>query len=142
MTWEDKKGWTFFLLVVLLWIMDSVHNYGFCPEARLKLKCINDGIVTYTNMPLFTLQDVNWLPGVMCFTCGLLLCFFIMFYILTAPIHCRGSIGEQWCNAKFLQICSNELTNSSTSWMAWGRVNFQLLKGSSDAKFTLQVVWT
>ncbi len=51
--------------------------------------------------------------------------FIIMFYILTAPIHCRGSIGEQWCNAKFLQICSNELTNSSTSWMAWGRVNFQ-----------------
>ncbi len=26
--------------------------------------------------------------------------------ILTAPIHCRGSFGEQWCNTKFLQIYS------------------------------------
>ncbi len=25
-------------------------------------------------------------------------------------IHCRGFIGEQICNAKFLQICSNEQT--------------------------------
>ncbi len=26
--------------------------------------------------------------------------------ILTAPIHCKGSIGER--NAKFLQICSDK----------------------------------
>ncbi len=36
--------------------------------------------------------------------------------ILTAPIHCRGFIGEQ----VILQISSDEETNSSTSWMAWG----------------------
>ncbi len=41
--------------------------------------------------------------------------------ILTAPIHCRGFIGEQvmYSNATFLQICSNEETNS------WGWVDFQ-----------------
>ncbi len=32
--------------------------------------------------------------------------------ILTAPIHCRRSIGEQVMDAKFLQICSYEQTNS------------------------------
>ncbi len=29
-----------------------------------------------------------------------------------------------WASAKFLQICSDEETNSST-WMAWGWVHFQ-----------------
>ncbi len=41
--------------------------------------------------------------------------------ILTAPIHCRGSIAED----TFLQICSDEETNSSTSWIAWEWVDFQ-----------------
>ncbi len=43
--------------------------------------------------------------------------------ILTAPIHCRDSIDE-WCNAKILQICSVEETNSSISCMAWEWVHF------------------
>ncbi len=42
--------------------------------------------------------------------------------ILTAPIHCRRSIVS---NITFLQICSHEETNSSTSWMVWGWVNFK-----------------
>ncbi len=45
--------------------------------------------------------------------------------ILTAPIHCRGSIGEQESNANFLQIYFDQETNSSTSWMAGGWVHFQ-----------------
>ncbi len=32
----------------------------------------------------------------------------------------------KWCKAKFLQICSHEEINSSTSWMAWGWVNVEL----------------
>ncbi len=48
----------------------------------------------------------------------------VLTLILTAPIH-WWSIGKQWCNAKFLQICSDEETNSFTSWMAWGWVYFQ-----------------
>ncbi len=53
--------------------------------------------------------------------------------ILTAPIHFRGSIGEQvmYCNAKFLQTCLNKVINSCTSWMAWGWVHFQQLYSSN-----------
>ncbi len=32
---------------------------------------------------------------------------------------------SKWCNAKCLQIVSNEATNSSTSWMAWEWGNIQ-----------------
>ncbi len=52
--------------------------------------------------------------------CGLLGRIYQLFgLILTAPIHWRGSIGEQvmYCNATFLQICSDEQTNLSTSLM-------------------------
>ncbi len=35
--------------------------------------------------------------------------------ILTAPIHCRGSLVSKWWNATFLQICSDEERISSTS---------------------------
>ncbi len=38
--------------------------------------------------------------------------------ILTAPIHCRGSIGE-WCNAHNLFWWRK---NSSIFWMSWGCV--------------------
>ncbi len=37
-----------------------------------------------------------------------------------APIHCRGSIGEQVMQC--YQICSHEETNSSASWAAWGQI--------------------
>uniref|UniRef100_A0A9J8ASR0 Si:dkey-224e22.2 n=1 Tax=Cyprinus carpio carpio TaxID=630221 RepID=A0A9J8ASR0_CYPCA len=35
--------------------------------------------------------------------------------ILTAPIHCRGSNGEEVCNVIFLRMCSDEETNSPYS---------------------------
>ncbi len=41
--------------------------------------------------------------------------------ILMAPIHYYRSEDpsvSKWCNAKFLQICSNEETNQSSSWIA------------------------
>ncbi len=41
------------------------------------------------------------------------------------PFTAEGPLVSKWCNAKFLQICSHEETNSSTFWMAWGWVNFQ-----------------
>ncbi len=41
-------------------------------------------------------QDVNWWTGVVWITVGLLWCFYQLFrLILTAPIHCRGSIFEK-----------------------------------------------
>ncbi len=82
--------------------------------------------VFITNMQLFTLPMlIDGLESV-CITCGLLWCFYQLFgtLILTAPIHCRDPLVSKWCNAKFIQICSDKETNSSTSWMAWGWVNF------------------
>ncbi len=34
----------------------------------------------------------------------------------------------KWCNAKFIQICSDDKTNSSTSWMSEKWVLFQQIK--------------
>ncbi len=38
------------------------------------------------------------------------------------PFTAEDPLVSKWCNAKFLQICFDEETNSSTSWMTW--VNF------------------
>ncbi len=44
-----------------------------------------------------------------------------------APIHCRGSTGEQ-VTAKYLQASYDKETNSSTSSMAEGWVNVYQIK--------------
>ncbi len=58
------------------------------------------------------LIEVVWI------TCGLLWCFCL-------GSHSDGthSLQSKWCNVVFLQICSTDETNSSTSWMAWRWVN-------------------
>ncbi len=77
-----------------------------------------------TNMQLFTLQYViNWWNGVMD-------CLWIIVMFLSALwTNLDGThslpLVNTWCNAKFLQICFEEETNSSTSWMAWGWAHFQ-----------------
>ncbi len=103
-------------------------------------------------MQLFTSQDIkykhrfslhkilNWWTGVMWTIVMFLSAVWTL--ILTAPIHCTGSTGEQESNTTFLQIwdglrwgydpwtskgynptflqtSSDVETNSSTSWMAW-----------------------
>ncbi len=40
------------------------------------------------------------------------------------PFTAEDPLMSKWCNARFLQICSNEETNSSTSWMASGWKHF------------------
>ncbi len=65
-----------------------------------------------TNTQLLASQDINWWTGVVWIIVMFLSAVWIL--ILTAPIHCRGSIGDKWWNATFLQICSDEETNSST----------------------------
>ncbi len=55
----------------------------------------------------------------------------LMFYQLFGlsiwrhPFPANDPMVSKWCNAKFLQICSDKETNSSTSCIAWGRVHFQ-----------------
>ncbi len=51
-----------------------------------------------TNMQRLSSQDINWWTEVVWITCGLLWCCdgsAVWTLILTAPIQCRGSIGEQ-----------------------------------------------
>ncbi len=69
-------GWTFSLEKALLWIMD-------CPEPL-------DGLQTHS----FSLHKVLF-DGLD--SCGLLVMLLsaVWTLILTAPIHCRGSITEQ-----------------------------------------------
>ncbi len=74
-----------------------------------------------TNMHLFTCQDVNWRTGVD--YCDVLSAVWSL--ILTAPIHC--TLVSKWCNATFLQIFSDQETNSS--WIALGWVYFQQFFG-------------
>ncbi len=53
--------------------------------------------------------------------CGLLWCFYQLFGLSfwRHPFTAEDPLVSKWCNTKFLQICSDEETNSSTSWMAW-----------------------
>ncbi len=57
---------------------------------------------------------------------GLLWCFYQLFELSfwRHPFTADDLLVSKWCKATFLQICSDEETNSSTSWMAWGWVNF------------------
>ncbi len=57
--------------------------------------------------------------------CGLLWCFYQLFelWFWRHPFTAEHPFLGKWCNGKFLQICSDEETNSS--WIAWGWVNFQ-----------------
>ncbi len=51
--------------------------------------------------------------------CGFLWCFYQLFGLLfwRHPFTEEDPLVSKWCNAKFLQICSHEETNSYTSWM-------------------------
>ncbi len=65
----------------------------------------------FTDTQLLSNLDVNWWTGAMWIIVMFLSAVWTL--ILTAPIHYRGSIGEE-----ILQICSDEETNA-TSWVAW-----------------------
>ncbi len=80
------------------------HHYElwtsiFTRNNDLKLKCLNYlfGYFFYytffTNMQLLTLRKVNWWTGVVWISVMFLSAVWAL--ILTAPIHCKGSIGEQ-----------------------------------------------
>ncbi len=60
-------------------------------------------------------------------TCGFLWCFYrlIGLSFWRHPFTAENPLVTKWCNAQFFQICSDEQTNSSTSWMAWGWEHFQ-----------------
>ncbi len=90
----------------------SIFNYDF----------INDEY-----KQLFTSQEVNWWTGVIWITCGLLWCFYQLFGLSfwRHPFTPEDPLVNKRCDAKFLQNCSNEETNSSTSCMSWRWVNLK-----------------
>ncbi len=85
----------------------------------LKLKHFNDGFVSYKHAS----EHINWWNGVVWITCGLLWFLWLSFW--RHPFTAEDALVSKWCNAKFLQICSDEETNSSISWMAGGWAHFQ-----------------
>ncbi len=90
-----------------------IIDYGlvFWPETTLVFKCL-DGFVSYKH----SLKS-----------CGLLMDYCV--FISCLDSHSDGTHSlqtvSQWYNVTFLQICPDEETNSSTSWMAWGWVHYQ-----------------
>ncbi len=60
-------------------------------------------------------------------TCGLLWCFYQLFGLSfwRHPFTAEDSLLSKWCNATFLQIFSDEKSNSSPYCMAWGWVHFK-----------------
>ncbi len=102
-----------------------IMDYGliFWPEVKNVLMMD----LFLTNMQFSTSHDVNWWTGVVWITCGLLWCFYQLFGLSfwRHPFTAEHPLVSKWCNATFLQICSDEETNSSPSWMTWGWVNFQ-----------------
>ncbi len=101
---HDSDQMTFSLEKAILWIMT--------PK-----KILMD--LFLTNMQLLASQDDNWWTGLD------YLWIIVMFYQLFGlsfwrhPFTAEDPLVSKRWNAKFLQICSHEETNSSTSRMAW-----------------------
>ncbi len=85
----------------------------FSPKQRFEVKQILMMDLFLTNMQLFTLQDVNRWTGVVWII--------VMFYQLFGlsfwrhPFSAEDPLVSKWYNAKFLKICSEEETNSSSA---------------------------
>ncbi len=115
------RGWTFSLEELLLWIMDSYFDQKWW----FKVKNLSMMILFIT---IFSLHKTFIYES-----CGLLVDDRDVF-ISCLDSHSDGTHSLQrmltkWCNDKFLQIYSDEETNSSTSWMAWRWVHFSPLYG-------------
>ncbi len=134
--WEDNRRWNFSPEDTLLWIRILARSDS------LKLKCL-DEFVYYRSMQLFTSQDMNWCNWVVLITCGLLWCFYQLFELSFwwHPFTTDDPLVSKWCNATFLQTCSDEKTNSSTYWMAWGWVHLQA-NFNFWVNYSCNVLWT
>ncbi len=73
----------------------GLWTYILARSNSLKLKFLLMMDLFLTNTQLLSSQDVNWWTGVDCLWIIVMLLSAVWTLILTAPIHCRGSIGEQ-----------------------------------------------
>ncbi len=107
---RDDRRWTFSQEEALLGIILARRGV------------LMDLFLTYKHK-LLASQDINWWTGLVWIICGLLWCFYQLFGLSfwRHPFTAEDPLVNKRCNATFLQICSDEETNSSTSWMTWGR---------------------
>ncbi len=92
--------------------------FVFVQKQRFEVKDVLMDLFFLQTCIFSTSQDVNWWTGIVWITCVLLWCFYQLFW---HPFTAEDPLMSKWWNATFLQICSHEETNSSTSWMVWGK---------------------
>ncbi len=107
---RDNRRWTFSLEEAILWIMDSY----FSQKWWFEVKNIFVMDLFLTNTHLFTLQDVNWWTGVLWIIVMFLSAVWTL--ILTAPIHRRGSMGEQVMQYYISQNLMKKQTHLHIGW--------------------------
>ncbi len=103
------------------------HYYGLDPDFGKQWFDVKNVLIMdlfFTNMQLLSSQEVNWLEW-----CGLLVDYCDVF-ISCLDSHSDGTHSLQmiywWTSDGMLRFSkSDEETNSSTSWTAWGWVKFQ-----------------
>ncbi len=117
-------------LICTYFYPDSDEMTFSLENAMLSRTCIlvgscNDGFDSL-NTQFFMSQDVNWWTGVDVDFLWIIVMFLsaVWTLVLMAPIHCRGSIGEQ-VMLNFSKSVLMQQTNSFTSWMACRWVSFQ-----------------
>ncbi len=108
--WEDNIGTD----KALLWIMDLY----FDQKRRFKVKMPSRWICCLQRH--FTLLHKTLIGGLLWITRGLLWCFYQLFgrSFWRHPFTAEDPLVSKGCDATFLQICFDEETTSSTSWMA------------------------
>ncbi len=115
--WEDNRGCIFSLEETFI-----TMSYGLSHQTwQLMLKCLDAGFI---QMCCFLLHDTLINTLVVWITCRLLWCFYQLFELLfwRHPFTAEDLLMSKWCNAKFLQICSNEETNSHLGWPESGYI--------------------
>jgi len=108
---------THILVLICADLSDSEQTTFF--KALLWIHILVKNILMMDLFQLFTSPDVNWWTGVVWIIVMLLSAVWTL--ILTAPIHCRASIGET------VMQCYIYLMKKQTHLhlMIWGRVHFQ-----------------
>ncbi len=123
--WIVNSIW--YVLIQTRWLFQCRESYfmdyGLTWEQRFEVKHLNDGFVFHANTLFWASQDVNWWTGVV-WIIGMFLSA-VQTLILTAPIHCRGSIGEQVMQC----YISPNLTKKQTHLHVQQIVNLEFLMG-------------
>ncbi len=111
---KDNRRWSFSLEEALLWIMDSYFSW----KQRFEVK----NALMMGLFQLLSSQDVNWCTGVVWIIVMFLSAVWTL--ILTAPIHCWGSIGEQVMQCCISPNLMKKQTHLHLVWQKSANLNF------------------